>query len=318
VRTDAVVERIRALVIPPAWTDVWICPLANGHIQAVGTDAAGRRQYLYHPAWRERRDQEKFDRMLEFARALPRLRRVTGRHLQAAGMPRERSLACAVRLLDRGFFRIGGETYAEENGSYGLATMRKEHVAVRGAAIVFDYPAKSGRVRLQSVVDADVREVVAALRRRRAGGPELLAYRDGREWRDVRSADINAYIKEIAGEEYSAKDFRTWHGTVLASVALAVSFPAVHSPTARKRAIVRAVHEVSHYLGNTPAVCRRSYIDPRVIDRFDSGDTVAWVLGKLVGDLDGPGVQPVLERAVVHLLSDSDRPRQSAPVALVA
>ena len=312
------VERFRALAIPPAWTDVWICPAVNGHIQAVGTDAAGRRQYLYHPRWRERRDQEKFDRMLDFARALPKVRRVTSRHLRTDGMPRERSLACAVRLLDRGFFRIGGETYAEENGSYGLATMRKEHVSFDGPAVVFDYPAKSGRVRLQSVVDPDVREVVARLRRRRAGGPELLACREGREWRDIRSADINTYIKEIAGDDYSAKDFRTWHGTVLAAVALAVSFPSVHSPTARKRAIVRAVQEVSHYLGNTPAVCRKSYVDPRIIDRFDSGDTVAWVLGKLAGDVDAPEVQPMLERAVVELLSDVDRPRQNHPVPAMA
>ena len=190
IKEPEVLDRVRALAIPPAWRDVWICPDPWGHLQAVGTDAAGRRQYLYHPKWRQRRDQQKFDEMLAFARALPRVRQTTAEHLALEGMPPERALACAVRLLDRGFFRIGGETYAAENGSVGLATMRREHVSVHGQEVVFEYRAKGGKERLQSVVDPEVAEVVRTLKRRRGGGVELLAYRAGRAWRDVKSGEI--------------------------------------------------------------------------------------------------------------------------------
>jgi DNA topoisomerase-1 len=183
-------ERIRALVIPPAWEDVWICPLPNGHIQAVGTDARGRRQYRYHDDWRRRRDREKFEQMLDFGRALPSLRRRVARQVRGTEPGRDRVLAGAVRLLDRGFFRIGGETYAEENDSYGLATMLRRHVRLERNVLVFDYPAKSGKRRLQSVVDADVHRLVGELKARRGGSDELLAYKNGRRWHDVRSADI--------------------------------------------------------------------------------------------------------------------------------
>src|SRR6266550_4000239 len=243
-----VLERIRELVIPPAWESVWICPYPFGHIQAVGTDAAGRRQYIYHQRWRERRDQEKFDEMIRFARALPAVRKTAARHLGLRGMPRERVLACAVRLLDRGFFRIGSEGYAEQNQTYGLATMQKRHITLAGDYLVtFDFVAKGGKRRVQSIVDADVYAVVEVLKRRRAGR-ELLAYRDGRRWVDVRSDDINDYIKEVTGEGFSAKDFRTWSATVIAAVALAVSGRAAATKTARQRAIARAIKEVSHYL----------------------------------------------------------------------
>jgi DNA topoisomerase-1 len=271
--------RINALAIPPAWTDVWICPDPRGHLQATGVDAAGRKQYRYHDAWRARRDRQKFEEMLEFARALPRLRRRVARDLrtgQDGGVTRERVLACAARLLDRGFFRIGSESYAEGNGSYGLATIRKEHVRLNGDDIVFDYPSKSGRRRVQAVADPDVREVVAALKRRRGGADGLLAYREGRRWVEVRSDDINEYLKASARlDTVSAKDFRTWNGTVLAAVALARREGRVSSKTARKRAITAAVREVAAFLGNTPAVARSSYIDPRVFDRFLSGWTIA-------------------------------------------
>jgi DNA topoisomerase IB len=259
-----VLERIRELVIPPAWENVWICPYPFGHIQAVGTDAAGRRQYIYHQRWRERRDQEKFDEMIRFARALPSIRKTAARHLGSKGMPRERVLACAVRLLERGFFRIGTEGYAEQNQTYGLATMQKRHVTLADDYVItFDFIAKGGKRRVQSIVDPKAYAVVEVLKRRRSG-QELLAYQDGRRWVDVRSDDINDYIKEVTGEGFSAKDFRTWSATVIAAVGLAVSGRAASTRTARQRAVARAIKEVSHYLGNTPAVCRASYIDPRV------------------------------------------------------
>jgi len=217
-------QRIRSLAIPPAWEDVWICSWANGHIQAVGTDARGRKQYRYHDRWREHRDREKFDRMLDFARALPGLRETAGRQLRKRPPTRERVLAGAVRLLDRGFFRIGGESYAEENDTYGLATMQKRHVRLRpGNVIEFDYVAKGGQRRLQSIVDPQVYKLVGELKRSRGGGDDLLAYKKRGRWRDVLSADVNAYIKEVTGGDFTAKDFRTWTATVLAAVGVAVS-----------------------------------------------------------------------------------------------
>jgi DNA topoisomerase I len=303
-----VLERVRELVIPPAWADVWICPHPFGHIQAVGTDAAGRRQYLYHPRWRARRDQEKFDEMLRFARILPRLRRTAAAHLGLPDLRRERVLACALRLLDRGFFRVGSEGYAEQNKTYGLATMQKRHVTLGPEGLLtFDYAAKGGKRRVQSVVDPQVYDVVTRLLRRRGGGSDLLAYKNGRRWVDVRSDDINEYIKEITGDGFSAKDFRTWHATVLAAVALAVSGGAAASPTARKRAIARAVKEVAHYLGNTPAVCRASYIDPRVFDRYNDGVTIGGALERL-GDVDlgEPSTQGPVEAAVLDLLEEDE------------
>ena len=302
-------DRIRELAIPPAWKDVWICPYPNGHIQAIGVDVAGRKQYRYHQRWRERRDQIKFDKMIEFARALPALREVAARDVRVPGFPRERILACAVRLLDRGFFRIGGEEYAEENESYGLATMQKRHVKLEpDYTLKFDYLAKSGKRQIRSVVDPDVYEVVAALKARR-GGRELLAYQVDGTWFDVRSADINAYIKEATGGDFSAKDFRTWSGTVLAAVALAVSGPVAASKTARKRAMTRAIKEVAHYLGNTPAVARASYIDPRVFDRYQAGMTIGGALLQ-IGDVDlgEPAFQGAIEEAVLDLLEDEPSP----------
>jgi len=298
--------RIAALAIPPAWTDVWICTDELGHLQAVGTDAAGRRQYLYHPAWRQRRDREKFDHMLVFARALPRIRRECAKRLAHTSLDRDRVLACAVRLLDLGFFRIGTEGYAEQHQHYGLATIRKEHVRIEGDVVTFDYVAKSGKRRVQSVVDPAVVDIVTQLKRRRGGGRELLAYKMGGRWRDVKSADINEFIKEITNDDFTAKDFRTWSASVLAAVALAVSAEAAKSKTARKRAEARAMKEVAHYLGNTPAVCRSSYVDPRVVDHFEAGTTIAAALSKLgegaaFGQL---AIQGAIEKAVLDLLDD--------------
>jgi DNA topoisomerase IB len=314
-----VLERITALVIPPAWKDVWICPWPNGHLQAVGTDAAGRRQYLYHPAWRERREREKFDHMLDFANCLPRLREACLATLAAGDdLDRDRVLACAVRLLDLGFFRIGTEGYAEQNQSYGLATMRKDHVRLLdGRTVEFDYVAKSSQRRIQTVVDPAVFDVVAALKRRRGGGDDLLAYRNGKgRWHDVRSEEINAYIKELTGDEFTAKDFRTWSATVLAAVALAVSAispAAVRSATARRRAVARAMQEVAKYLGNTPAVCRSSYVDPRVVDHFQAGATIKSALDGLAAE-GGAGLsfQGAVEEAVLDLLADGAEPNRRA------
>ncbi len=300
---DQTLERIRALAIPPAWTDVWICPDPLGHLQATGVDAAGRKQYLYHPLWRERRDRAKFDRMVQFARALPRLRRSVSADLDRAEPSRERVLAGSLRLLDIGLFRIGSEEYAESGGGLGLTTIRTEHVAFENGWALFDYPAKGGIRRVQRIEDPRAVELVRALKRRRGGPPELLAYRNGRGWVDVRSDDVNDYLKQQLGEDFSAKDFRTWNATVLAAVAVAIQGADATTKTARQRVINGAVRAVAEILGNTPAVARRAYIDPRVFDRYASGWTIAGAVER-VGDLEeiderGRGQ---LERAVLELL----------------
>ena len=301
-------ERIRSLAIPPAWRDVWICPLPSGHIQATGFDAAGRKQYRYHDAWRVRRDADKFESMRQFAERLPAVRDQVERDLALDGMPRERALACAVRLLDLGFFRIGGEEYAETNESYGVATVRREHVKVSDGEVVFGFPAKSGQRRVQSTRDEGVRQAMDTMRRRRSGPEDLLAYREGGAWRDVRSEDVNAYIQEHAGEQFSAKDFRTWHGTVLAALELAGQ-PPPRSKTAAKNVMREAVNEVigeavgevAEALGNTPAVCRSSYIDPRVLDRFRDGVTID--PARLRNGRLGPRARARIEREVLDLVS---------------
>jgi DNA topoisomerase IB len=307
VRDPETLARVKALVLPPAWENVWICPDADGHIQAVGTDTAGRRQYRYHDLWREQRDREKHDRVLEFGRVLPRLRERVERHLGEQGLTRDRVLAAAIRLIDLGFFRPGGEEYAAENGTYGLATIRKEHVTVSGGQLIFDYIAKGSKHREQAVADDKVCAVVRSLKRRRSGGDELLAYRSGQRWRDITTADINDHLRELSGGDFSAKDFRTWHATVLAAVGLAVSEPAAAADGTRKRAVARVVREVADYLGNTPAVARASYIDPRVIELYEKGITIAPTLTELgknqdFGDLAtrGPAECAVLKMLTEH------------------
>jgi DNA topoisomerase I len=218
IEDDATLDRIRELAIPPTWDDVWICPDPLGHIQATGIDAAGRKQYLYHSRWEKRRAERKFETVRQFARKLPRLRRTVKNDLRRKGMPRERALACAVRLLDLGLFRIVGEEYADTNESYGIATIRREHVTVSNGEVVFDFPAKSGQRRIQSIKDAASRRAIIAMHRRQSGPDDLLAYREEGAWRDVRSEDVNDYIQDELGEQFSAKDFRTWHGTVLAAI----------------------------------------------------------------------------------------------------
>jgi DNA topoisomerase-1 len=320
------IDRIRALAIPPAWTDVWICADPRGHIQATGIDAAGRKQYRYHDDWRRRRDAAKFDAMVAFARALPRLRRRVADDLRGEQIDRVRVLACAVRLLDVGFFRIGSDDYAAQNETYGLTTLTRRHVRVDDGVIVFDYPAKHGMRRVQQVLDADAREIVCALKTRRGGGPELLAYRERRRWVDVKADDVNAYIKEAAGGDFTAKDFRTWNATALMAVALATraaDAASLRSRTARRRVVTAAVREVAVFLGNTPAVCRRSYVDPRVIDRFQSGLTIAEALAQPAEPEAGEPVQerPIDERvrrAVLDLIAGDEEARGVERVAAAA
>ncbi len=308
VRDDETLARIRSLAVPPAWEQVWICPDDRGHLQAVGTDDAGRKQYLYHDDWRARRDRQKFDRALRLARRLPAMRKVCDRDIASRGLTRDRALAGAVRLLDLGFFRIGSEAYTEENGSYGLATLRRSHARVSRDEVRFDFAAKGGQRRIQTIRDPALARLTGSLLRRKGGGPELLAYRDGKTWRDVRSEDINAYLKDLADEEISAKDFRTWHATVLMAAMLASQEEGLTSVTSRKRVVSTVVKDVAEALGNTPAVCRASYIDPRVIERFLNGETIELPRGR---DLTDDRVRAAVESAVLDLL-DPEGARRAA------
>jgi DNA topoisomerase IB len=298
-------DRIKALVIPPAWTDVWICSVPHGHIQATGTDAAGRRQYLYHAKWRVARDREKHERMTRFARKLPKARAKMRADLQRPDPDKRRVLAGAARLLDLGFFRIGSEEYANANGSFGLATLLREDVTVsRDGSVAFDYVAKGGIRRELSLDEPELHKLIATLKRRRDPHPELLAYRADDGWHDVKSSDINEYVAEIMGEDFTAKDFRTWHATVLCAVGLAVSADAPTSEAARKRAVAWAVRETADKLGNTPSVCRSSYIDPRIVDRYNDGRTIRNALDRL-GEASAPGELATLgpvEDAVLRLI----------------
>ncbi|MFI9341948.1 DNA topoisomerase IB [Streptomyces sp. NPDC052773] len=299
--------RIRALTIPPAWKDVWICPWPNGHLQAVGTDDAGRRQYLYHEEFRARQEQAKHEHVRQVAAALPELRAKVTADLSGRGLSRARVTACAVRLLDLGFFRIGSDRHTRQNETYGLTTMLREHVRCGRGEIAFCFPAKGGIEMVRALVDDQAHGVVRALLRRpRRGGERLLAYWEGRAWHDLRGSDLNEALRRLSGTEITAKDFRTWHATVLAAVALAVTAEHGRATAAsRRRQIARAVREVSHYLGNTPAVCRASYIDPKVFELFEEGHTIAPTLTRLGehGDFGRPATQGAVEAAVLDLLT---------------
>lgn len=300
---EEALRRIGELAIPPAWTDVWICPDPMGHLQATGIDAAGRKQYLYHERWRMHRDREKFERMRRFGASMPRLRRRISRRLSGEELGYERVIACAVRLLDIGMFRVGNAEYAEDDGGVGLATVSKRHVSVDGRLIKFDYPAKGGVRRVQQIDDRACAAVVGALKSRRGGGAQLFAYRDEGRWRGLRAEDINAYLKRELGEEFSAKDFRTWNATVMAAVTLATDGEAAKSKTGRQRHIRAAVRAVAELLGNTPAVARRSYIDPGVFDCYLSGLTISDAVvtaGEL--DVSSDRVRNHVERGVLELL----------------
>ena len=297
VTDPATLERVRALAIPPAYTDVWISPHPYGHIQAVGTDAAGRRQYRYHPLWQERRAAAKHLRVLQVGERLPSMRRRWVRDLRRPELDRDRVLAAAARLLDLGLFRVGGEEYAQEHSTYGLATLLREHVEVEGGRLVFDYTAKAGLRRQEVVEDRRVAEVVAALRGRDDPNPELFAFRVAGTWNDVKSTTVNEYLREVSGLDMSAKDFRTWHATVLMSAVLARS--AVPATRRGRDKIVRAGYvEVSEALGNTPAVCRSNYVDPRIVDLFHSGTTIALPPRRRSDD----ALRSALEKEVLDLL----------------
>lgn len=296
------VARIASLAIPPAWTDVWICPHANGHLQAVGTDAAGRRQYFYHPDWRAKRDAMKFDRILAAAEHLPVARRQVAEHLALEGMPTERASAVAFRLLDLGAFRIGNDVYADTNGSFGLTTLGRRHVRLEGGRLVFRFTGKSGIKHRIEVEDPVVRPALDRLRRRRGGSDRLLAYLRGRRWQDLDAPAVNGYLAEVLTGELTAKDFRTWHATVLAATLLASTDEPGTSRASRRRAVLAAVDEVAASLGNTRSVARSSYIDPRVLDRYEEGVTIADALGRSYQD---PAEQREgVERAVLDMLQD--------------
>jgi DNA topoisomerase-1 len=295
------VERIKALVIPPAWQDLWICPHASGHIQAVGVDDAGRRQYLYHPDWRAKRDELKFQRVAKVARRLPKARASLVEHLQEEGMSKERAAATAVRLLDLGYFRIGSDAYSAEGESFGLTTLERRHVTRRGTVLVFDFVGKSG---IEHRIEIDDQLAVAAvetMRRRRGGSDRLMAYKDLTKWADLDAGSVNDYLREIVGDELTAKDFRTWHATVLAAAALASAEEPGDTKASRKRAVSGAMKEVAEFLGNTPTIARNSYVDPRVIDLYEDGVTISAALQRRTGSPDKR--QAAMERAVLRLLS---------------
>lgn len=303
------VARCQALVIPPAWRDVWICPDPRGHIQAVGTDARGRRQYLYHPTWREQRDLAKFDRILELSAHLPAARRIVRADLMQADLTRRRALGTAFRLLDLGYFRVGNDIYAEENGSFGLTTLRRAHVRHSANTLVFDFPAKSGKRQHIELTDALTARAVAEMTARR-GSTRLLSYRDeSGAWTSLSSTDVNTYLRELLHREASAKDFRTWHATVRAAIAFADVAADADTDTdaattrSRNAHVATVMRQVAEYLGNTPTIARTSYVDPRLIDLFDQGRTIAPTLARLGSrSRETERARSAIERATRRLL----------------
>jgi DNA topoisomerase-1 len=279
IRSRAEIARLNALAVPPAWTEVWICPDPRGHIQAVGRDAKGRKQYRYHPAWRATRDDNKYGRMIAFADALPRIRRRTAADLAKPGLPRRKVLAAVVQLLEKSLIRVGNDEYAKHNNSFGLTTLRNHHVKVRGSTVRFTFKGKSGVKHSVGLADRRLARIVKACQE--LPGQELFEYfdEDGRRC-DVGSAEVNAYLQEITGQDFTAKDFRTWAGTVLAATALQ-EFEAADSESRAKKNVVQAIDAVAGVLGNTKAVCRKSYIHPAILDAYMDG-TMAETLRKRV------------------------------------
>jgi DNA topoisomerase IB len=298
---DVALTRIKELVIPPAWKKVWISPHGNGHIQAVGTDVAGRRQYLYHQAWQEERAEEKFDRALEMSKRLPAWRDRIAQDLAGRGFTRERVLALALHLVDLGYFRAGGEQYAQENESHGLATLLCEHVTVRRNVVAFDFPAKSGVRRTLEIDDPAVVAAVRSLLRRSCPSDRFLVVRNATGWSDVHADDLNARFKELVGAEYTVKDLRTWHGTVLAAEAFVDADPPV-SQKVIKRVESAVMKEVSEGLGNTPAVARTSYVDPRVVKGYEQGVTIAASVKRAARADDAAQRQAIVEKATRTLI----------------
>ncbi|MBB6627262.1 DNA topoisomerase IB [Nocardioides sp. KIGAM211] len=299
---DEDAQRVRDLVIPPAWKDVWVCPWPNGHLQAVGTDDAGRRQYLYHPDWRTKRDSEKFDRVLGFGKALSRARERVLTDLGTEDMSLSRACAVAVRLLDLGYFRIGNDVYADQNGSFGLTTLERRHVRRQGDALVFSFTGKSGVDHRIQIDDPPTVDALEVMRRRRGGGDRMLAFKDGRSWVSLDSSRVNDYVREATGIEATAKDFRTWHATVIAAAALAESPEKGETKASRKRAVSATMKEVAEFLGNTPTLARSSYVDPRVVDAYEEGRTISKATRKAYDKTDER--QAALERATLKLVKE--------------
>lgn len=287
-------------MIPPAWRDVWISPYPHGHLQAVGTDDAGRRQYLYHPHWTAQRSAEKHERVMRFGRHLPRVRERVAADLELRKPVVESACALAVRLIDLGCFRIGNDVYAEEYGSFGLTTLGREHVRRSGDQLVFEFVGKSGIEHHIEIDDPAVVDAFERLRRRRTGDGTLFSFRGSTGWRSLSGSDVNDYLREVSGAEATAKDFRTWHGTVLAAASLAEAPGPDASKTARKKAVAATMREVSEFLGNTPALARSSYVDPRVVDAYEEGRTIEAAVRRKHRDADSR--RHALERATLRLV----------------
>jgi DNA topoisomerase-1 len=299
-RDPRALARIRTLAIPPAWIDVWICPAANGHLQATGRDARGRKQYRYHPRWREAQDQNKYERIIAFAKTLPKIRRAVARHLRKRGLPREKVLAAAVKLLEATLIRVGNDEYAHDNHSFGLTTMHDEHVKIRGATIRFDFRGKHG---IEHEIDLNDRRLAAIVHGcRDLPGQELFQYLDETgEVRDVGSGDVNDYLREISGQDFTAKDFRTWAGTALAAHALQ-GFQDFDSAAAAKRNVTKAIERVAERLGNTQAICRKCYVHPAIIEAYLDRSLVKTVKRQTERELRGALYRLSAEEAAVLAL----------------
>jgi DNA topoisomerase-1 len=299
VSDEAVLERVRKLAIPPAWTDVWICARADGHLQATGRDVKGRKQYRYHPRFREVRDETKYGHMMEFARALPDIRRAISQHMALRGLPREKVLATVVHLLETTLIRVGNEDYARENKSYGLTTLRDKHVDIQGAELKFHFKGKSGKTWNLQLKDRRVAKVVRACQD--LPGQRLFQYTgDDGERREVTSADVNGYLREITGRDITAKDFRTWAGTVMAALALQ-EVEKAETQAAMKKNVKAAIERVSARLGNTPTICRKCYVHPEVLQAYAEGGLLLEIGKKVEGELETGTLRPE-ETAVLTLL----------------
>jgi DNA topoisomerase I len=301
VTDEATLERIRKLAIPPAWTDVWICPKPSGHLQATGRDARGRKQYRYHPQFREVSEQTKYEHMLEFARALPAIRAKVAEHMALRGLPREKVLATVVHLLETTLIRVGNDDYARQNESYGLTTLRNKHVKVEGTQLRFQFKGKSGKMWKLQIKDRRVAKIVKGCQD--LPGQELFAYVDEEgQARDVTSADVNAYLREITGSDITAKDFRTWAGTVMAALALQ-EFEQFDTNATQKKNLKAAIERVAARLGNTPTICRKCYVHPEILNSYAEGQLLLEIKQEVEGELrdDLAALKPE-EAAVLGLL----------------
>ena len=310
VRDEQRLLRIKRLAIPPAWSDVWICPSPNGHIQATGRDARGRKQYRYHERWREIRDENKYDRMIIFGKALPKIRKRLQRDFGLSGLPRTKVLATVVQLLERSFIRIGNEEYARENKSFGLTTMQDRHVNVKGSTLRFRFRGKGGREHEVDVTDRRIARIVSKLQD--LPGQDLFQYvDDAGEVHDITSQDVNEYLREITGEEFTAKDFRTWAGTVLAAVALRTA-GASETKKQVKANIRSAIVAVAEVLGNTPAVCRRCYIHPAILEAYLNGNAINGFKPNTQEDFEKKGIDLASAQAAVLKFLQGASPKRDA------